>query len=154
MNNFYFQQPTEVYFGKGQISHLGESIKKYTDSILLVYGGGSIKRTGLYDTVISIFKENGIKYFELSGVEPNPKIDTVRKGAALCKEHKIGGVLAVGGGSSIDCAKMVACAAKYDGDAWELVLNNSLIKDALPIFTVVTLSATGSEMDHGAVISN
>jgi len=154
MNNFYFQLPTEVYFGKGQISHLGESIKKYGDNVLLVYGGGSIKKTGLYDTVINIFKENNIKWTELSGVEPNPKIDTVRKGAKLCKENGIQAILAVGGGSTIDCAKVTAAAAKYDGDAWDLVLNSSLIKDALPIFTVVTLSATGSEMDRGAVISN
>ncbi len=154
MNNFYFQLPTEVYFGKGQISHLGESIKKYGDNVLLVYGGGSIKKTGLYDTVINIFKENNIKWTELSGVEPNPKIDTVRKGAKLCKENGIQAILAVGGGSTIDCAKVTAAAAKYDGEAWDLVLNSSLIKDALPIFTVVTLSATGSEMDRGAVISN
>ncbi len=154
MNNFYFQLPTEVYFGKGQISHLGESIKKYGDNVLLVYGGGSIKKTGLYDTVINIFKENNIKWTELSGVEPNPKIDTVRKGAKLCKENGIQAILAVGGGSTIDCAKVTAAAAKYDADAWDLVLNSSLIKDALPIFTVVTLSATGSEMDRGAVISN
>lgn len=154
MNNFYFQLPTEVYLGKGQISHLGESIKKYGDKVLLVYGGGSIKKTGLYDTVINIFKENDIKWTELSGVEPNPKIDTVRKGAKLCKENGIQAILAVGGGSTIDCAKVTAAAAKYEGEAWDLVLNSSLIKDALPIFTVVTLSATGSEMDRGAVISN
>lgn len=154
MNNFYFQLPTEVYFGKGQICHLGESIKKYGSKVLLVYGGGSIKKTGLYDTVTSIFRENNIEWLELAGVEPNPRIDTVRKGAALCKAHGIQAVLAVGGGSTIDCSKMTAAAAKYDGDAWDLVLNSNLIKDALPIFTVVTLSATGSEMDRGAVISN
>jgi len=153
MNNFYFQLPTEVYFGKGQISHLGESIKKYGSNVLLVYGGGSIKKTGLYDTVINIFKEYDIEWTELSGVEPNPKIDSVRKGAQICKEKNIKAVLAVGGGSVIDCAKVTAAASKYDGDAWDLVVNSSLIKDALPIFTVVTLSATGSEMDRGAVIS-
>lgn len=154
MNNFYFQLPTEVYFGKGQISHLGESIKKYGNKVLLVYGGGSIKRAGLYDTVINIFKENSIEWIELGGVEPNPKIDTVRKGVELCKENGIQAILAVGGGSTIDCCKVTAAGAKYDGDAWDLVLNSALIKDALPIFAVVTLSATGSEMDRGAVISN
>ncbi len=154
MNNFYFQLPTEVYFGKGQISHLGESIKKYGNKVLLVYGGGSIKRTGLYDTIINIFKENSIEWIELGGVEPNPKIDTVRKGVELCKENGIQAILAVGGGSTIDCCKVTAAGAKYDGDTWDLVLNSALIKDALPIFTVVTLSATGSEMDRGAVISN
>ena len=154
MNNFYFQLPTEVYFGKGQISHLRDSIKKYGTKVLLVYGGGSIKKTGLYDTVINILKENGIDRVELSGVEPNPRIDTVRKGVQLCKENGIQAILAVGGGSTIDCAKVTAAGAKYDGDPWELVLNSALIKDALPIFTVVTLAATGSEMDRGAVISN
>lgn len=154
MNNFYFQLPTKVYFGKGQIVHLGEEIKKYSDNVLLVYGGGSIKRTGLYDTIKDLCVQNDIKVYELPGVEPNPRIGTVRKGAALCKEHGIGAVLAVGGGSVIDCAKVVAAATKYDGDAWDLVLDSSLVKEALPIFTVLTIAATGSEMDRGAVISN
>ena len=154
MNNFYFQLPTEVYFGKGQITNLPGAIKQYSDNVLLVYGGGSIKRTGLYDTIKNLCAEKEIEVFELSGVEPNPRIDTVRKGAQLCKQHNIGAVLAVGGGSAIDCAKVVAAAAKYDNDAWDLVLNPSLIKEALPIFTVITIAATGSEMDRGAVISN
>jgi hypothetical protein len=153
MNNFYFQLPTEIFFGKGQISNLGESIKKYGDKVLFVYGGGSIKKTGLYDIVLNIFKENNFEWVELSGVEPNPRIDTVRKGVELCKKFGIQAILAVGGGSTIDCAKVTAAAAKYEGDAWDLVLNAALIKEALPIFTVVTLSATGSEMDRGAVIS-
>ena len=149
MNNFYFQLPTKVYFGKGQIVHLGEEIKKYSDNVLLVYGGGSIKRTGLYDTIKDLCVQNDIKVYELPGVEPNPRIGTVRKGAALCKEHGIGAVLAVGGGSVIDCAKVVAAATKYDGDAWDLVLI-PVCKRGIADFTVLTIAATGSEMDRGA----
>lgn len=154
MNNFYYQIPTEIYFGKGQIEHLGESILKFGTKVLLVYGGGSIKRTGLYQTIQTIFEQNEIESFELNGVEPNPRIDTVRKGVQLCQQNNVDVVLAVGGGSSIDCAKVVSAGAKYNGDAWDLVRNGSLIKDTLPLITVLTIAATGSEMDRFAVISD
>lgn len=154
MNNFSYQIPTEVYFGKGQIGHLAESILKFGRKVLLVYGGGSIKRTGLYQTVQTIFAQNGIESFELAGVEPNPRIDTVRKGVELCRQNKVDVVLAVGGGSSIDCAKVVSAGAKYSGDAWDLVKNGGLIKATLPLIVVLTLAATGSEMDRFAVISD
>ncbi len=154
MNDFYFQLPTEVFFGKGQIKNLGPSICKYGKRVLLVYGGGSIKRIGLYDEVRAIFSNEGITAAELSGVEPNPKIDTVRKGVALCREHSIEVILAVGGGSAIDCAKLISAAVSYAGDPWEMVLNPSLITQTLPLITVLTLAATGSEMDRFAVISN
>ena len=112
--------------------------------MLLVYGGGSIKRTGLYQTIQDIFNKNGVESFELAGVEPNPKIETVRKGAAFCRQHQIQVILAVGGGSTIDCSKVVAAGAKYDGDPWDMVLNGSLIKDTLPLITILTIAVTGS----------
>jgi len=153
MNNFTYSIPTKVYFGKGQIRHLTE-LRESGSRVLLVYGGGSIKRTGLYDTAMKLLLEAGLKVFELAGVEPNPRIQTVRRGAEICKTEKADMVLAIGGGSTIDCAKVVAAAALYDGDAWDLVLNPSLITAALPVYSVLTLSATGSEMDPFAVISD
>jgi len=153
MNNFTYSIPTKVYFGKGQISHLTE-LAAYGSRVLLVYGGGSIKRAGIYDTAVTLLTGAGVTVFELPGVEPNPRIESVRRGAEMCRAENIDMVLAIGGGSTIDCAKVVAAAAKYDGDAWDLVLNPSLITAALPIFTVLTLAATGSEMDEIAVISD
>ena len=154
MENFIYSIPTTVYFGKGQIEKIGEAVSQYGKKVLMVYGGGSIKRNGIYDKVTSIFKENGIEWEELSGVDPNPRVETVNAGAAICKEKGIQVVVPIGGGSSIDCAKVVAAAACYDGDAWDLVTNAGLIETALPIIAVLTLAATGSEMDHIAVISN
>lgn len=154
MLNFDYYIPTKIFFGKGQLSKLGPEMKRYGDSVLLVYGGGSIKKTGLYDQVLEMLRENGISWQELSGVEPNPRVASVRAGAALCKEHSLQMVLAVGGGSSIDCAKYVAAAANYDGDAWDLSIDKSKIQKVLPVFSVLTLAATGSEMDCGGVITN
>lgn len=153
MNNFTYSIPTKIYFGKGQISHLSE-LAESGRNVLLVYGGGSIKRAGIYDTAIKLLNDAGLTVFELAGVEPNPRIESVRKGAEICKAESIDMILAIGGGSTIDCAKVIAAAAKYDGDAWDLVLDGSLIKAALPIYSVLTLSATGSEMDSFAVISD
>ena len=153
MYNFTFNIPTKIHFGKDTISSLSE-LKAYGSKVLLVYGGGSIKKNGLYDTAMKILKDAGLTVFELSGVEPNPKIETVRKGVEICKNEGIDMVLAIGGGSTIDCSKVVAAGAKYDGDAWDLVLDGSKVKAALPIFDVLTLSATGTEMDPFAVISD
>ncbi|MGN0241834.1 MAG: iron-containing alcohol dehydrogenase, partial [Candidatus Weimeria sp.] len=153
MYNFRFYVPTKIYFGKGQISHLSE-LSDYGSRVLMVYGGGSIKRNGIYDNAMKILDDAGIKVFELAGVEPNPKIETVRRGVEMCRNEKIDMVLAIGGGSTIDCAKVVAAGAKYDGDAWDIVLDGSKAKTALPVFSVLTLSATGSEMDQFAVISD
>ncbi|MCH4083840.1 MAG: iron-containing alcohol dehydrogenase [Olsenella sp.] len=153
MYNFTFHVPTTIHFGKGQISHLSE-LANYGSRVLLCYGGGSIKRNGIYDEALRILGEAKVQVFELSGVEPNPRIQTVRRGVELCRDNDIQMVLAIGGGSTIDCAKVVAAGAKYDGDAWDLVLHPELIKSALPIFSVLTLSATGSEMDAFAVISD
>lgn len=122
--------------------------------MLLVYGGGSIKKNGIFNRVTKILGETGIEYFELSGVEPNPRVETVERGADICRKNNIDAVLAVGGGSAIDCAKVVAAAAKYDGPAWDLVLDGTKMKEALPITAVLTIAATGSEMEGYAVITN
>ncbi|BAQ08492.1 NADH-dependent butanol dehydrogenase [Bacillus sp. OxB-1] len=154
MNDFVFHNPVKLIFGKGQIVQLEGELKQYGNRILLVYGGGSIKRNGLYDEVTTILKQAGKEVYELSGVEPNPRVSTARKGAVICKEQRIDFILAVGGGSVIDCAKLIASAAKYDGDAWDLVMRKVLPADALPIGTILTLAATGSEMNAGSVITN
>lgn len=152
MNNFRFHAYTDIRFGKGQIDTLPSILSLYGKKVLLVYGGGSIKKIGLYDKVKELIKDFNIT--ELSGVEPNPRITSVREGAKLCKENKIEVVLAVGGGSVIDASKVIAGAANYDGDAWDLVINPEKISKVLPIVTVLTLSATGTEMNRNAVISN
>ena len=154
MENFIYSIPTEIYFGKGQIANIGRIVSGYGRKALLVYGGGSIKRNGIYDDVVKIFKENGIAWCELSGVEPNPRITTVREGVKLCREEGVEVLVPIGGGSTIDCAKVIAGAVSYDGDAWDIVLNPAKVVSVLPIVTVLTLSATGSEMDTFAVISN
>lgn len=154
MQNFHYNIPTQIFFGKGQIKQLGSNMKKLSDKVLLVYGGGSIKKNGLYDKVTEQLERNGISFTELAGVEPNPRIESVRRGVELCLEHGLGAVLAVGGGSTIDCAKIIASGACYDGDPWEQVLDSSKITKALPVAAVLTLAATGSEMDGFAVISD
>jgi alcohol dehydrogenase YqhD (iron-dependent ADH family) len=154
MLKFDYSIPTKIFFGKNKIKVLPKEIKKYGSKVLLVYGGGSIKRNGIYDDIVKALKENSIEFWELSGVEPNPRITTVRKGVDICREHKIELVLAVGGGSSIDCAKVVAGAYYYEGDAWDIVKNPRKITKVLPVASVLTLAATGSEMDTFAVISN
>lgn len=152
MNNFTFHIPTDIRFGKDQIQCLLEELKKYGKNVLLVYGGGSIKRSGLYDKIRDLLKDFEVS--ELSGIEPNPKLTSVEKGAAICKEKDIQVILAVGGGSTIDASKHIAAAACYDGEPWELVKDRSLVKKALPVAVVLTICATGSEMNSGAVISN
>jgi alcohol dehydrogenase len=154
MQNFTYWNPTKLIFGKGQIEQLKTEIPQYGNKVLLVYGGGSIKRNGLYDQVISILKELEANVFELSGVEPNPRISTARKGVEICKREGIDFILAVGGGSVIDCTKLIAAGAKYEGDAWDLVVKKAVAHEALPFGTILTLAATGSEMNSGSVITN
>ncbi len=134
--------------------NLPNEIKKYGKKVLLVYGGGSIRKIGLYDKVLDLLNENNIKCIEISGVEPNPRIDTVRRGVRFVKSDKIDVILPIGGGSTIDCAKAISAGSFYDGDPWDLIVDSSKIKKVLPIISVLTLAATGSEMDAGAVISN
>ena len=154
MRNFTFWNPTKLIFGRGQVDQLRNEIPKYGKKVLIVYGGGSIKRNGLYDEVLRELNEIGAEVHELSGVEPNPRISTVRKGVEICKKEQIDFLLAVGGGSVIDCTKLIAVGAKYEGDPWDIVMKKTNPTEALPLGTILTLAATGSEMNSGSVITN
>jgi len=155
MNNFVYDIPVKVYFGENQLQHLGEELSKFGTRVLLTYGGGSIKKIGLYDKVIAEIERAGLEVFELSGIEPNPRIDSVRRGAQMCKDHNIDVLLAVGGGSTLDATKFMSAGACVDHDPWDFLSEKwAPITKALPIVTILTLSATGSEMDPGGVISN
>ncbi len=155
MNDFIFHNPDKVYFGRDIMKNLPDELLKFGKKALLVYGGGSIKKNGLYDLVKKLCSEKGIELYELSGVEPNPRHTTANKGAEICKKEGIDVVLAVGGGSTIDCAKGAAAAAVIEsGDVWDLVSTGTWVTNALPVVAVLTNAATGSEMDGWAVISN
>lgn len=154
MNDFTFYNPVKLIFGKGQLAKLATELPSYGKKVLVVYGGGSIKRNGLYEELMTLLNDIGMEVHELSDVEPNPRVSTARKGAKICKEQEIDVLLAVGGGSVIDCTKLIACAAKYDGDAWDFVSKKATPSEALPFGTVLTLAATGSEMNAGSVITN
>ena len=153
ISDFYYNTPTTLLFGKGTIKYLPELVKQYGKTVLLTYGGGSIKKMGLYDEVKKLLKDFNI--IELSGIEPNPKYDpSVITGAKLCKENKVDVILAVGGGSVLDCSKAISACALYDGEGWDLISGKVKAKEALPIIDILTLAATGSEYDCGCVISN
>jgi alcohol dehydrogenase YqhD (iron-dependent ADH family) len=154
MDPFVFRNPTKLIFGKGQNAALAEEVTNYGKNVLLVYGGGSIKKNGLYHFVVSKLQEAEVNIIELAGVEPNPRLTTVHKGIELCREHQVDLVLAVGGGSVIDASKAIAVGAKYDGDIWDVITKKAEPTDALPLGTVLTLAATGSEMNSGSVITN
>jgi len=154
MNHFIYHNPVKVYFGKDQLCHLGEELSKYGKRVLLTYGGGSIKKIGLYDKVVNEIKKSGLELYELSGIQPNPRIDSVRKGAQICKDMKIDVLLAVGGGSVLDATKYMAAGACVDFDPWDFFSKCAPIEKALPVITIPTLAATGSEMNDGGVISN
>ncbi len=155
MINFEYYTPTKVFFGKDTHLKVGEIIKSYGfKKILLHYGGGSIKTTGLYDVVIKALDDNGIEYTELGGVEPNPKLALVREGVQLCKAEKVDMILAVGGGSVLDSAKAISIGAVYDIDVWEFSAKRAVAENSLPVGDILTLSASGSEMSSSAVITN
>ncbi|MNM02232.1 NADH-dependent butanol dehydrogenase A [compost metagenome] len=154
MRNFQFYNPTKLIFGKGTLDALKTEVPRYGKNVLLLYGGGSIKRNGLYDKVVTILKGVGANITELPGVEPNPRLSTVHKGVDLCRSEDIDLILAVGGGSVLDCGKAIAVGAKYDGDMWDFVERKAVPQDALPLGTILTMAATGSEMNNGSVITN
>ncbi|AJD91879.1 NADH-dependent butanol dehydrogenase A [Jeotgalibacillus malaysiensis] len=154
MDTFTFYNPVKLIFGKDQVEQLKEEVPKYGKKVLVVYGGGSIKKNGLYDQITGLLKEIDAEVFELSGVEPNPRLTTAEKGIEIAKKENIDFILAVGGGSVIDCTKLIAAGAKYDGAAWDLVTKKAFASEALPFGTVLTLAATGSEMNAGSVITN
>ncbi|MEG0686861.1 MAG: iron-containing alcohol dehydrogenase, partial [Erysipelotrichales bacterium] len=153
MKNFIYQNPTKIIFGKDTHKNVGEEVAKYGKKVLLHYGGSSIKKSGLYDIVIKSLKENNIEVVELGGVVPNPRLSMVYKGIDLIKSEDIDFILAVGGGSVIDSAKAISAGAKYDGDVWDFLKSPKAIEDGIPLGTIVTLPATGSEMNTRCVIT-
>ena len=152
MQNFDYMTPTRLIFGRDAIAKLPEVMTRFGKKILLTYGGGSIKKIGLYQKVLEMLK--GYDIVELPGIQPNPKYDpSVLDGVRLCKEHNVDVILSVGGGSVLDCSKAIAAGAKYDGEPWDLISYKVKAKAALPIVDIITLAATGSEYDCGGVIS-
>ena len=153
MQNFDYMTPTRLIFGKSVVDEkLTEVMSGFGKKILFTYGGGSIKKIGLYDKVKELLKEYEV--YELSGIQPNPKYDpSVLDGVKICKEKNIDVILSVGGGSVLDCSKAIAAGAKYDGDPWDLISYKVKAQAALPIVDIITLAATGSEYDMGGVIS-
>lgn len=151
MNNFVFQNPTKLIFGKGEISRLGKELPE-GKKIMITFGGGSVRSNGVYDQVKAAVE--GKDVIEFWGIEPNPKVETLRKAVEICKAEGVEFLLAVGGGSTLDGTKLIAAASVIEEDAWELVRNPKLYGGTLPFASVMTLPATGSEMNRGAVISN
>ena len=153
MDNFEFCNPTRIIFGRGTEAEVGKHTAAYSKKALLHFGGGSIKSSGLYDRVTASLKAAGVEWVELGGVKPNPRLSLVHEGVKLCKEHGLGFILAVGGGSVIDSAKAIAMGAVIDGDVWDFYLGKGAPAAALPIGTVLTLPAAGSESSTGTVIT-
>ena len=155
INNFEFHSPTRVVFGAGTHKQIGKITASYGfKRVFLHYGGGSIKKTGLYDAVTGALRDNGVDFIELGGVQPNPTLSFVRQGIEMVRAYNADLVLAVGGGSAIGSAKAIAVGAKNDGDIWRFFMKEDSPIDALPMATILTLSATGSEMSSSAVITN
>lgn len=155
MNSFIYDIPTKVYFGKDQLQdNLINEIKKYGKKVLLVYGGGSIKKIGLYAKIVEELSKANIEMLEISGVEPNPKHTLINEAVKICRDNNIDVILAVGGGSVIDSSKLIAAGIYYDGDVWDIVLKKAEVNNAIPLITVLTISGAGSEMNNNAVISN
>lgn len=154
MESFTLHIPTKIFFGQGEIRQLGPSIRAYGRKVLLLYGKGSIKRNGIYDEVVNELLKHDISFVELSGVDPNPRISTVREGIKICRNEGVDFILAVGGGSAIDCAKGIAAGINYEGDPWDFYSYRANPSSALPLGAVLTLAATGSEMNDGSVITN
>ncbi|MHA6483588.1 iron-containing alcohol dehydrogenase [Paenibacillus sp. strain BS8-2] len=154
MNSFQFHNPTRIVFGEGETRRIGELTSTYGRNILLVYGGGSIKTSGLYDQTLQYLKEADITVHELAGIEPNPRLTTVQKGIDICRKEGVDFILAVGGGSVIDASKAIAAGVPYNGEVWDFFDGKAQAQEALPIGTILTLAATGSEMNGGTVISH
>jgi alcohol dehydrogenase YqhD (iron-dependent ADH family) len=156
--NFEFQNPTRIMFGAGNLSRLGEVVGEYGKKALLVTGGGSVKRSGVFDKAVESLKAAGVEYAECSGVEPNPRITSVARGADTVRAEECDVIVALGGGSVMDASKVISAAALYEGDPWDMILHGQenvyVPTVALPVITVPTLAATGSEANCGAVITN
>jgi len=154
MQNFQICTPTNLIFGKGTQHQIGGLVKPYGKKVLLHYGGGTVKKIGLYDDTKKSLTAAGIDFVELGGVVPNPRLDLVYEGINLCKQEKVDFVLAIGGGSAIDSAKAIAVGACYEGDVWDFFEGKASIEKALPVGTILTIPAAGSEMSDSAVVSN
>ena len=155
MKDFIYYAPTEVVFGEDSEKQVASLVKKYGGKRVLVhYGGQSAKKSGLLDNIFGLLNEGGIEFFELGGVVPNPRLSKVREGIALCREQKIDFILAVGGGSVIDSAKAIAYGVPYNGDVWDFYLGKATAETCLPVATVLTIPAAGSEMSESSVITN
>jgi len=154
MLNFDFYAPARIIFGKDTQKEIGALLKPHAKKVLLHYGGGSIKKSGLYDTVVASLKASGVDFVELGGVKPNPRLSLVHEGIALCKKENIDLILAVGGGSAIDSAKAIAMGVYYEGDVWDIYEESKPIDRALPVATVLTIPAAGSESSGDTVVTN
>lgn len=154
MDGFVFNWTTKMIFGKDTENQVGREVKQYSRKVLLHYGGGSIKKSGLYDRVIKSLEENQIDFIELGGVQPNPRLGLVREGIKICRENNIDFILAVGGGSVIDSAKAIGMGALYDGDVWDLYTGKLPPVKTLPTGVILTIPATGSESSKSSVITN
>lgn len=154
MENFTFKNATKIIFGKGTESTVGAEVKAFSNKILFVSGGGSIKASGLYDRTVQSLKENGIEFVELFGVKPNPRLSLVREGIRLCRENNIDFILSVGGGSAADTAKAIAVGVSYEGDVWDFYIGKASPSKALPVGVVLTIPATGTEASNSSVITN
>ena len=153
MNNFVYCNTTEMVFGKDTEKSVGERMAKLGKRVLLVYGGGSVKKTGLYDRVIESLNDAGLTCVELGGVQPNPRLALVYKGIEICRNESVDAILAVGGGSVMDTAKAIGIGALYDGDIWELFDKGSLDVPTLPVGVIVTIPASGSESSDTIIIT-
>lgn len=153
MQNFSFYNPAKIIFGKDTETQCGEEIKRLSSRILMVYGGGSIKKIGLYEKVLISLKQHGVCCEELCGVQPNPRLSLVQEGIRMCREHKLDAILAVGGGSVIDTAKAIAVGVPYNGNVWDFYEGKAEATEALPIGVVLTIPAAGSESSDGSVIT-
>lgn len=154
MNSFTYYNPTRIVFGRDSEAETGPLAAIFAKKVLLHYGGGSIKRNGVYDKVTASLKNAGVEYVELGGVQPNPRLSLVEEGIQLARKEQVGMVLAVGGGSTIDSAKAIAAGAFYEGDVWDFYLKKDTVRSVLPVGVVLTISAAGSESSHGSVITN
>ena len=154
MDNFTFHNPTKILFGRGMENEVGAEVARYSRRILLHFGGGSIKKSGLYDRVIASLKRAGVEWVELGGVKPNPRLGLVHEGVKLCREQKLDFVLAVGGGSSIDSSKAIAMGAANDGEVWDYFVGMRELTRALPVATILTIPAAGSESSTASVVTN
>ncbi len=154
MDNFAYHNPTKILFGRGMETEVGAEVARTSRRILLHFGGGSIKASGLYDRVVASLKRAGVEWVELGGVKPNPRLGLVHEGVKLCREQKLDFVLAVGGGSAIDSAKAIAMGAANDGEVWDYFVGKRELTRALPVATILTIPAAGSESSSGSVVTN